>query len=210
MRKTLSLILICITLFFFVGCNIQIENNEYEYEQFYGVVRYSEQLNTIVVYNPCFGEVEIPDSDKISAFNDGEEVSYQLKHGDLINISFKYKKSYDDSGVSIMETYPARFDRKAYSITLLQENIEFDKKDQGYTFSFPATHEIESKEVGENLYFLRHKGYNGAMSLGLYATGVITAKTNGIFTVDLTFSDDANKFLDYYDNMYIEPEWSNP
>ena len=41
------------------------------------------------------------------------------------------------------------------------------------------------------------------MYVKVYATGIITAKENGIFKVDLTFYEDTNKFLDYYNEMWV-------
>ena len=222
MRKVISILLICIIVICFAGCNWQssdnqtgndgqVGNNGYKYEYFYGVVRYCEDLGRLVVYITSFGEVEIPESDAIeSYFNRIEQKSYQLKHGDLVMISFRYQKNYDDDGVAIMECYPARCDRKAQSIKALQENIEFEKVDQGYTFSFPSNEEIESKEIGDSVHFARTGGKNGVMYVKVYATGIITAKENGIFKVDLTFYEDANKFLDYYNEMWVGYEGPVP
>ena len=211
MKKTLSLILALITLLFcLVGCD---EGNKYNYEQFYGVVRFSEESNQLVVYNPKFGDVAIPANEGCCSCFDGHEENddhtYQLKAGDLIKINFKYEKSWDDDEVQIMETYPGKFDRKAGLIETLRENIAFGKNDAGYVLSFPSSAEIESAEIGDTLYFVRRGGENGRAYKKLYATGEITAKAGGIITVALTIPEGESEFLDYYTSMTVELTWGD-
>ena len=211
MKKTICLVVsLVILLCCLVGCD---EGSKYNYEQFYGVVRFSEESNQLVVCNPKFGDIAIPENEGCCSCFDGHEENddhtYQLKAGDLIKINFKYEKSWDDDGVQIMETYPGKFDRTAGLIEALRENIAFGKNDGGYVLSFPSTEEIESAEIGDTLYFVQHGGENGRAYKKLYATGEITAKTDGIITVALTIPEGESEFLDYYTRMTVELTWGD-
>ena len=211
MKKTLSLVLaLIILLFCLVGCS---DGDKYNREQFYGVVRFSEESNQLVVYNPKFGDVAIPANEGCCSCFDGHEENddhtYQLKAGDLIKINFKYEKSWNDHGVQIMECYPGKFDRKAGIIEVLRENITFSKNDSGYVLSFLSTDEIESAETGDTLYFVQHGGENGRAYRKLYATGEITEKVDGIIIVALTIPEGEAEFLDYYTSMTVELTWGD-
>ena len=209
MKKALSLVLALITLLFCLGgCTA---SDEYNYEQFYGVVRFSDELNRLIVYIPKIGETEIPQNEGCCSCFDGhepnEDYSYQLKAGDLIKINFKYEKAWDDNGVCVMETYPAKFDRNAGLIEVLRENIELKKNDTGYVFSFPSTEELESTTVGDKVYFIYHEGKNGFDKSVLYATGEIIAKVDDIITVSLTIHEEESEFLEKYCSMSVELTW---
>lgn len=209
MKKISALALVLVTLFYcLVGCS---EGDEYRHERFYGVVRFSEESDQPVVYIPKYGEVEIPESERCRAYYDGHEETddstYRLKPGDYIIINFSYEKSWDDNSVKIIETYPAKFDRKAYLIEAVQENTSFEKTDDGYVLSFPLTTDIESAEVGDTLYFIKHGGENGQAYEMMYASGKITAKADGIITVALTIPEGETEFLDYYNRMTVELAW---
>ena len=211
MKKLLALALVLIALLCcLVGCS---DGDKYNHERFYGVVRLTEESNQLVVYIPKYGEVEIPDNDGcFSPFDeydseDDENYSYQLKHGDLVVIDFKYEKSWDDNSVKIMETYPAKFDRKAERIEVLRENIAFEKNDSGYVLTFPTTDEIDSAKVGDTLYFVQRGGENGKAFVQLYASGEICDKTGGLITVILTIPEGETEFLDYYTRMKVELSW---
>ena len=52
---TVALVLCCL-----VGCS---ETDKYNHEQFYGVVRFAEEINRPVVYIPKYGDVEIPENE---------------------------------------------------------------------------------------------------------------------------------------------------
>ena len=189
-----------------VGCNV---GDQYNLERFHGVVRFAEEADRLVVYIPSIGDVEIPESEGCCSCFDGcdDEKNYQLKAGDLVAIYFRYEKSWDDNSVRIMECYPARFDRKAYLIEALKENISFGKTDSGYVLSFPSTEDIDSAEIGDTLYFIQHGGENGRAYERLYASGEITAKADGIITVNLTIHESEAEFLNYFDRMTIELVW---
>ena len=209
MKKLLALAVAVVALLCcLVGCR---EGDKYNRERFYGVVRFSEESNQLIVYIPSIGDVVIPESDRYCSCFDGHEENgdktYQLKEGDLIAINFRYKKSWDDNSVKIMETYPAKFDRKAHLIEVLKENISFGKNDVGYVLSFPSTAEIESAEIGDTLYFIQHGGENGRAYKKLYASGKITAKTDGIITVALTIPEGETEFLNYFNEMTVELTW---
>ena len=209
MKKLIALVVI-VLLFCLVGCS---EGDKYNRERFYGVVRFSEESNQLVVYIPSIGDVAIPESEGCCSCFDGHEpnddYSYQLKVGDLVKINFRYEKSWDDNSVKIMESYPAKFDRKAGRIEALRENISFFKDDSRYVFSFPSTAEIDSADVGDTLYFIYHEGKNGRDFMKLYAQGEVISKTSDIITVNLTICDDEKDFLKNYCNMTIELEWEN-
>ena len=211
MKKIFALALAMVALLCcLVGCS---EGDKYNRESFYGVVHFSEESNQLVVYIPKYGEVEIPENDGCCSCFDGHEPNddhtYQLKAGDLIKINFKYEKSWDENSVKIMESYPAKFDRKAGLIEALEENIYFAKTDAGYVLSFPSTAEIESAEIGDTLYFIQHSGENGVAYKKLYAEGVITSKADGIITVILTMPEGETEFLDYYNTMTVELTWED-
>ncbi len=209
MKKLLALTLAVVSLLYcFVGCR---EVDQYNHEQFYGVVRFSEECNRLVVYIPSVGDVEIPENEGCCSCFDGHESNddhtYQLKEGDLVKINFKYEKSWDDNSVKIMESYPARFDRKAGLIEVIEQNIYFDKVDSGYILSFPSTAEIDSANVGDTLYFVQHGGYDGRAYMKLYATGGITLKADGMITVLLTIPEGETEFLNYFSEMTVELTW---
>jgi len=209
MKKILVLALAVVTfLCCLVGCNM---GDKYNRERFYGVVRFSEESNQLVVYIPSVGDVVIPESEGCCSCFDGHEENdkknYQLKIGDFVSIHFRYEKSWDDNSVQIMEMYPAKFDRKAHLIEVLQENISFGKTDSGYVLSFPSTAEIECAEIGDTLYFIQHGGENGRAYKRLYASGEITAKEEGIITVALTILEGETEFLNYYNEMTVELVW---
>ena len=209
MKKLIALVFTMIVLLCcLVGCS---EGDKYNRERFYGVVRFSEESNQLVVYIPSIGDVAIPESEGCCSCFDGHEENddktYQLKAGDLVSINFRYEKSWDDHGVQIMETYPARFDRKAHLIEALKENITFVKTDGGYVLSFPSNTEIESAETGDTLYFIQHGGENGRAYQKLYAEGEITAKADGIITVVLSIPEGESEFLNYFNEMTIELTW---
>ena len=210
MKKILSLLLaFTLLLFCFVGCG---KVDKYNRECFYGVVRFLEESNQLVIYIPSIGDVTIPESDGCcSCFDEceeNEEKTYQLKAGDLVAIHFRYEKSWDENSVKIMEIYPAKFDRRAHLIEALQENISFGKTDEGYILSFPSTDEIDSAEIGDTLYFIQHGGENGRAYKKLYASGEITAKADGIITVALTILEKETEFLNYFNKMTVELAWN--
>ena len=208
MKKTIALTLASVVLLCCLsGCSGGDKCNR---ERFYGVVRFSEESNQLVVYIPGVGDVAIPDSEGCCSCFDGcdEEKNYRIKAGDLVAIHFRYEKSWDDNSVRIMEMYPGKFDRKAYLIEALKENISFAKTDGGYVLSFPSTAEIDSAEIGDTVYFIQHGGENGRAYEKLYASGKITAKAdNGIITVALTIPEGETEFLDYYTRMTVELTW---
>ena len=191
-----------------VGCQ---EGKRYTRERFYGVVRFSEEMDRLVVYIPNMGDVEIPESEGCCSCFDGHEenddYSYQLKAGDLVSINFRYKKSWDDHGVQIMGIDPAMFDRKAHLIEALRENISFAKVDGGYELSFPSTEEIDSAEIGDTLYFIQHGGHDGRAYMKLYASGEIIARSDGMITVMLTIPEGASEFLNHFCDMTVELTW---
>ncbi|MBQ8719823.1 MAG: hypothetical protein IJY65_02195 [Clostridia bacterium] len=210
MRKPLSFVIaVIIALISLVGCGEAQQS--YNSEAFYGVVRFSPYAERLVVYIPEHGDVEIPECDDIcGCFNghgDADDDSYQLKAGDLVEIWFRYEKS--DDGVSIMESYPARFSSEAYSINAYAENITYEKRDGGYTISLPTTAETESAEVGDTVYFVLHGGNDGRAFRQNYAEGEISEKADGIITVPLTMHGDENEFLKNYRNMTAELIWED-
>lgn len=209
MKKRIAFVLALVALLCcFVGCR---EGDKYNRERFYGVVRFSEESNQLVVYIPSIGDAVIPESDACCSCFDGhgenDDKTYKLKVGDLVAIHFRYEKSWDDNSVQIMESYPARFDRKAHLIEALEENISFGKTDAGYEISFPSTAEIDSAGIGDTLYFVQHGGYDGRAYKKLYASGEITAKADGIITVALTIPEGETEFLKYFNEMTVELSW---
>ena len=209
MKKLIALSLIIVALLScLVSCDTDPERKEYSYETFYGVVKYSKIINGPIVYIPKYGEVKIPENEGCCTCFDGhepnEDYSYRLRPGDLIAINFKYEKAWDDHGVSVMETYPAVFDRKADIIEVKKQNIDFDKNDNGYVFSFPSTEEIDSASVGDTLYFIYYEGKNGSEKMIKYATGTLIERSDSIFTVALSIHEDEDSFLEKYCSMSVK------
>ena len=209
MKKIIGLALVVVTLLWgLVGCSV---GDKYNRERFYGVVHFSEEGGQLVVYIPSIGDVVIPESEGCCSCFDGheenEEKNYQLKVGDLVSINFRYEKSWDDNSVQIMESYPARFDRKAHLIEALKENISFGKTDSGYALSFPSSDENQSAEIGDTLYFIQHGGENGRAYKRLYASGEIISKEDGSITVVLSIPEGEAEFLNYYNEMTVELVW---
>ena len=192
----------------FIGCE---QKPSSVHEAFFGVIRYSEGAGRLVVYIPEHGDVEIPENEGCCSCFDGHEpneaYNYRLKVGDLVKINFKYEKAWDDDGVKIMESYPARFDRKAGHIEALRENISFEKGESGYVHSFMQTDETGDSDIGDTLYFILHGGYDGKAFRKLYAEGTITDIKDGIITVSLTIIDKECDFLKNYTSMSIEASY---
>ena len=207
--KFFALILVCIlSAFNFASCKTGRNNDEYVHEKFYGVVRHLEEFNQLVIYIPDIGDVAIPESESTLAVFDGcsasENQSYKLKEGDLVAVNFKYEKSWDEGGVPIMESYPARFGRNASVIEALAENITFEKTDKGYIFSFPQSYKTESFTVGEEIYFFFHGGKNGAAYKEFIAEGIVTNVSSERISVKLTAIDSEKDFLEKYLSSSIE------
>lgn len=189
MKRIILLLLMAALLVCFFGCG----DLGYANERFYGVIRWSEECNQLVVYIPGIGDVSIPESDSCHASFDGydESVSesYTLKNGDLVAIDFKYKRGWDNFGVAIMESYPARFDRKASSIEALRENITFAKIENGYELAFPLTDEMPDFAKGDDIYFIYSGGKNGVAYKELIAEGIVTDISDGRINVILSALD---------------------
>lgn len=206
MKKLISLLILFICFTGLVSCS---ENDKYTYERFYGVVKFLDESNQLVVYIPNVGNVVIPESDSCcSFFDDNKNENYQLKEGDFIIIHFKFEKSWDNHNIEIMEIYPARFSKKAYLIEALKENISFYKTEDKYLLSFPVTTEIESADIGDTLYFVYHSGENGCAYAKLNAEGEIVGLNDGIITVSLSMLDNEYDFFKYFNKMTIEVTWN--
>lgn len=210
MKKTLSLLVTVLLLSFcLVGCT------DHSNESFYGVVRFSERINGLIVYIPEYGEVEIPENKGFCTCFDGhgdDDSSYHLKPGDLVEINFEYDDD-EDNRVQIMESYPARFDRKAGIIEVLKQDIYFNEEDGEYVLSFPENSKTESTSVGDTLYFVfcgikPDENGNCYEYEELHASGEITDKSDGIITTLLTIYKDEEKFLvNYAYYISIETSW---
>jgi hypothetical protein len=188
----------------FVGC---YDYNTTDCECYYGVIQFSNDSNQLVVYNPKFGEVEIPETERYTfPFYDYQEENnnYQLKAGDFVSIFFIWEKNQNDNGVKILETAPAKFNKKADIISVYEENIFFEKTDYGYAHTFPLTYEIMSAEIGDTLYFVKYGGENGRGYVRKMKEAEIIAKTDDLVTVALIFDGDASWFFDIYIELGVE------
>lgn len=203
-NKIFSFIAICILC---ITTLISCKKDEYSYESFYGVIKWSEECERLVVYIPDIGDIEIPSSERTVAGFDGygpnENYEYELKEGDLVAISFKYRKAWDDDGVRIMESYPARFDRTASSIEALAENIKFEKTDGGYELSFFMKDEDNFKK-DDKIYFYFHGGKNGAAYKQLIAEGTVIDVTQKRLTASLSIIIPEKEFLEKFTSISIE------
>jgi len=204
MKKVILLLLSAALLVCLVGCG----GEKYNFESFTGVVTESEDLGRLVLYISAYGEVEIPESENCRSYFGGEPAEeYQLKQGDLVTVCFRYEKSWDENSVKIMESHPAKFDRKAYSIEANREGLAFYKDGTGYVFSFPATEETEGAALGDTLYFVLHGGENGRAYQKLYAEGEITARIEGSIRVSLRMHGEESEFLSNYTSMTVGRSW---
>ena len=205
MKKTICLLIASLTaLCCLVGCS---SGDKYKHEKFFGTVRSLDLDGRLVIYIPGIGDVEIPECDSICSCFDGHEANdpknYKLKAGDLVAVNFRYERHYDDHGVAIMESYPARFDREAWSIEALEEYVFFDKVDGGYVLSFAETEETRDASLGDTVYFFLHGGENGVAYRKLYAEGEVTERAGDMITVFLKFHESEVDFLKYYTSMSI-------
>ena len=191
-----------ITLTALIGCSF----DRYNYESFWGVVRWSDDFNGLLIYIPGLGDVAIPEYEScITSFErDGvdEDLIYQPKDGDLVKINFKYEKHWDSHGVEIMECYPARFGMTASSIEVLRQGVEFEKVDTGYVFAF--TEANTSYEIGDTLYIIYHHGYNGVEAMSNIAEGRVTSLEGDKVTLALTLHVEETEFLSKYLSSTIE------
>ena len=203
--KLFAFLIICLLS---ITALISCQKDEYSYESFYGVVNWSDACERLVVYISDIGDVEIPSSEKSVASFDGHEPNessaYRLKEGDLIVIRFKYKKAWDDDGVRIMESYPARFDRSADSIEAIAENIKFGKSDNGYELSFPTSDAANFKK-GDKISFFFNGGKNGVAYKQLIAEGTVNDATQKNLSVSLSIIIPEKDFLEKFTQLSIEP-----
>ena len=194
------LLLVCLCASLLCGCGIT--GDGYRRERFFGVVRFSEACDRLVVYLPEIGEAEIPECDECIAGFDGyeenESTSYVLKEGDFVSIGFKYKRAWDDEGVSLMECYPARFDRKASSIEALREEVAFEKTEDGYRFSCVLSQTAPSFAEGDALCIVYHGGENGRAFRQLIAEGGIEECTGRRIFSTLTLEVSEKEFFEKY------------
>ena len=187
MKRSLTAIIIlfalCLTAL--IGC----ESDEYRYEKFYGVVKWSEVSNQNVVYIPEIGDVTIPSAKKCLAGFDGyeesENTSYEPKVGDLVAINFKYEKSWDDNSVKILESYPAQFDRSADVIEALMENVGFEKTDSGYILSLLHSDKTRALTVGDSVALIQHKTSGSFDKAEIAAEGKVIELTDIGITIKL-------------------------
>ena len=193
---------ILITLTALVGCSF----DRYNYESFWGVVRWSDDFNGLLVYIPGIGDVDIPRYEKCISSFDGadaeDEENYQIKDGDLVKINFKYEKHWDSHGVEIMECYPARFGMTASSIEVLRQGVELKKIDTGYIFAF--TEADASYGIGDTLYIIYHHGYNGVGAMTTIAEGTVTSLEGDKVTLALALHVEETEFLSKYLSSTIE------
>ena len=211
MKKTLSLILaLLFTVLSLSACGA---SDKYQYETFYGVVSFSEEMNRLLVYIPSYGDVEIPENEgccnSFGGHTPEEDRSYQLKAGDLVAINFKYEKHWDEHGVAVMESYPARFDRRAECIEALAEDLALEKDESGYLFSFPTPESAGGATVGDTLCFLSYSGEDGSGSRTLHAEGEIIETSAETTTVRLALHGSVSDFLANYPEMAVEPSSDN-
>ena len=208
MKKIYQFILIfLISIISFIACNIPSFNKDkYNYEKYYGLVRFSEEHERLLIYIPNVGEVEIPEYDKIYGLNDNNEEEtnlYQLKNGDFVIINFKYEKSWDDNSVKIYETYPAKFDRKADYISVYKENISYYKNDNGYELAFPLENDLEIN-INDTLAFLELKGDKNGLRVTKIAEGTVLNINDNIITVSLNLLISEKDFFDKFKDVDID------
>lgn len=207
MKKIISLLFILSQLLLCLGgC---ATNQADTYLTYYGVMKYSPECKREVLYIPGYGDFELPECDNIKSYFDEstEELDgYSPKVGDLLRVTFKLEGG-SDTGVEILECYPSRFGRAAYSIDAIKEGIQYKATDEEYIFSFPETEDIRNTEVGDTLYFVIRGGSDGRAFVSLYAEGEIVEKHDGTVTVKLLMHSSPDEFLKRYTDMEVKLIW---
>jgi len=206
MKKLFKLVFIILICFIsFTACNT-IPLHKIIYVEYYGLVRYNEEFNQLLIYIPNIGDVEIPEYEKIYGLNDKYEDndnSYQLKNGDFIVIQFKHKNNWYENNVKIMESYPAKFDQKAYYIDVLKENISYNKNNNEYQLSFPLEKDLEIN-INDKIAFLDYEGENGRVKVTKIAEGIVLNINENIITVSLNLLISEKEFFENFPNSDID------
>lgn len=203
MKRLLALALMLISaLCCLFGC---VGQPKYEREVFYGVVKYSEDFERLLIYIPNLGDVDIPDCDNCSAsFGENKNTAYTLEAGDLVVISFEYEKSWDEHGVSIMELYPARFDRKPNSIEAIAKNIEFEKIDGGYVLSFDSESDSKRFKTEDDVCFVNNNVQNASNNANVVARGMVKTTLGNRITIVLEDIESPSEFLKSFTSLKLE------
>ena len=197
MKKIISVFLITVLCSAFLFSCVK---NPYACEEIYGVIKYSEESERLIVYIPKYGDVEIPESDSTYAsFNGPEKVNtpYTLKEGDLVKISFVYVKAHDDAGVCVMETYPAKFDRKADTIEAVRENFDVEKSEDGYFVSLCQDNASEFS-VGDEVSLTQCYVDNGKTIYYTFGVAIITEISGNKITANISILDFDENFLEKF------------
>ena len=209
MKKFLTLFVLTLSILSLFSC----VKNPYACEEIYGIVKYSDAAERLTVYTPEYGDVEIPESNSVYASFNGSESSsgddlYTLKEGDLVKISFVYEKAHDDSGVCVMESYPARFDRKADTIEALRENVNLEKGDNGYILSLYQD-DAESFKIGDTVVLTQHFDNDGKDTIYVFENAKIININGNTLTAEIGYLDYQHDFLSKLASARFEKESSN-
>ena len=99
---------------------------------FYGIVAYADmegETLPMVVHVPGLGDMDIPEADRVEPYI---EIDFDgLEAGDLIRITFPKGEE-----ISIMETYPGQFSRKAEKIEVMGRGPFALQPGEGNTYRF--------------------------------------------------------------------------
>lgn len=200
MKKIIALFLIAATALYLFSCN---GTDEDKFSCYYGVVTELEGWTEPCVYIPDLGMCEIP------SFEEGREEELNLLGGDLIAITFRG----DD--IAVMESYPARFGARAYSITVHRQGIEFIREGDGYFLTQDLTEELRlalgehGKGEGDVLYLIEYGGEINESGQGvgyqrLYCTATVESIVDGRITLALDIpAGSGGSFLSVYASSLI-------
>ena len=207
--RLIAILMICaFILLTLASCTLP---DGYTREQFFGVVRMSESCGRLVIYIPELGDVDIPEYNRcyssFSGDSESADADHQLREGDLILISFKYKRSWDDRGVAVRELYPAQFDRSADSISVLRENVSLEKTDGAYLLSFCSAEDAPNFAPGDQIYIIYQGGKDGRAYLECIGEGRVYDISEDRISVELADIPAPSEFLSKFVDAEFSHEW---
>ncbi|MBN2877964.1 MAG: hypothetical protein JXL85_09985 [Bacilli bacterium] len=133
MKKIVIVMFLFLLSIGLVSC-VDRENNI----EYFGVATYydGEDGNPLGLFVniPSVGLMMIPVIDNTFSYIDNTHTdNYEIQNGDLMRIYFK-----DVTDVGILESYPGRFDKDPYSISIQRQNISMESTClDSYYISFP-------------------------------------------------------------------------
>lgn len=108
-----------------------------------------------------------------------------------------------------MESYPARFGKKASTIEALAENVTFDINELGYSLSFVPNTPEEGFAIGDAIELAFHGGKNGVAFQQVIANGTVTKISGQKLTVSINLFVSEKEFFEKFAFAAIEKPLEN-